>query len=64
MVGASEGERKFAGTRQLAAVVRSLREEFDFPNFLNADQTHSLARALEALKAGFDSVVFDLSTLR
>ena len=63
MVGASEGEREFAGTRQLAAVVRSLREEFDFPIFLNADHTHSLAKALEAVKAGFDSVVFDLSTL-
>jgi len=63
MVGASEGEREFAGTRQLATVVRSLREEFDFPIFLNADHTHSLAKALEAVKAGFDSVVFDLSTL-
>ncbi len=31
--------------------------------FLNADHTHSLAKALEAVKAGFDSVVFDLSTL-
>ena len=63
MVGASEGEREFAGTPQLAAVVRSLREEFDFPIFLNADHTHSLAKGLEAVKAGFDSVVFDLSTL-
>jgi fructose-bisphosphate aldolase class II len=63
MVGASEGERAFAGTRQLAACVRSLREEFDYPIFLNADHTHSLAGALEAVKAGFDSVVFDLSTL-
>jgi len=63
LVGASEGEREFAGTRQLAALVKSLREEFDFPIFLNADHTHSLAKALEAVKAGFDSVVFDLSAL-
>ena len=63
MVGASEGEREFAGTRQLAAVVRSLREEFDFPIFLNADHTHSLEKAEEAVRAGFDSVVFDLSTI-
>ena len=62
-VGASEGERDFMGTRQLAAVVNSLREEFDFPIFLNADHTHSLAKALEAAKAGFNAVVFDLSTL-
>src|SRR5580698_9605773 len=63
LVGASEGEREFAGTRQLAALVRSLREEFDYPIFLNADHTHSLAKAVEAVKAGFDSVVFDLSAL-
>jgi fructose-bisphosphate aldolase class II len=63
LVGASEGEREFIGTRQLAALVRSLREEFDFPIFLNADHTHSLAKAMEAVKAGFDTVVFDLSAL-
>ena len=63
MVGASEGEREFIGVRQIAALVRSLREEFDFPIFLNADHTHSLEKALEAAKAGFDSIVFDLSAL-
>src|SRR5271165_5583096 len=63
LVGASEGEREFLGTRQLAALVSSLREEFDYPIFLNADHTHSLAKAVEAVKAGFDSVVFDLSAL-
>jgi fructose-bisphosphate aldolase, class II len=63
LVGASEGEREFLGTRQIAALVKSLREEFDFPIFLNADHTHSLPKALEAAKAGFDTIVFDLSTL-
>jgi fructose-bisphosphate aldolase, class II len=63
LVGASEGERDFLGVPQIAALVRSLREEFDFPVFLNADHTHSLEKAMEAAKAGFDSVVFDLSAL-
>jgi ketose-bisphosphate aldolase len=63
IVGLSEGERAFVGTREIAAFVRSLREEFDYPIFLNADHTHSLAKALEAAKAGFDSIVFDLSAL-
>jgi fructose-bisphosphate aldolase class II len=63
LVGASEGEREFAGVRQIAALVRSLRQEFDFPIFLNADHTHSLAKAVEAAKSGFDAVVFDLSAL-
>src|SRR5215470_4421550 len=63
LVGASEGEREFVGVGQLAALVRSLREEFDFPIFLNADHTHSLAKAVDAVKAGFDAVFFDLSAL-
>jgi fructose-bisphosphate aldolase, class II len=63
IVGLSEGEREFVGTRQIAAFVRSLREEYDFPIFLNADHTHSLAKGLDAAKAGFDSIVFDLSAL-
>jgi len=63
IVGLSEGERQFVGTRQIAAFVRSLREEFGLPIFLNADHTHSLAKGLEAAKAGFDSIVFDLSAL-
>jgi fructose-bisphosphate aldolase, class II len=63
IVGVSEGEREFIGVRQIAAMVKSLREEFDFPIFLNADHTHSLKNAVEAVKAGFDAVVFDRSSL-
>jgi ketose-bisphosphate aldolase len=63
VVGASEGERKFLGVRQIGALVRSLREEFNFPIFLNADHTHTLESAIEAAKAGFDAIVFDLSAL-
>jgi fructose-bisphosphate aldolase class II len=63
IVGASESEREFIGVRQIVALVRSLREEHDCPIFLNADHTHSLAKAIEAAKVGFDSIVFDLSAL-
>ena len=63
LVGVSEGEREFIGVRQIAALVRSLREEFDFPIFLNADHTYSLAKAQEAARSGFDLVVVDASTL-
>lgn len=63
LVGASEGERAFLGTRQLAALVKSLRDQSNCKIFLNADHTHSLIRAEEAVLAGFDSVVFDLSSL-
>src|SRR5229473_3984711 len=63
VVGLSEGEREFVGTGQIGALVKSLREEFDFPIFLNADHMHSLAQGIEAAKAGFDAIVFDLSAL-
>src|SRR5215471_8479390 len=63
LVGASEGERDFFGARQLAALVKSEREETNLPIFLNADHTHSLTKALEAAKAGFDAVTIDFSAL-
>ena len=62
-IGASEGEREFFGARQLAALVKSLREETGQPVFLNADHTHSLAKAVEAATAGFDAVGVDFSAL-
>jgi fructose-bisphosphate aldolase class II len=63
VVGASREEREFIGVHQIAALVRSLREEFDFSVFLNADHTHSLPEAVEATRAGFDAIVFDVSAL-
>src|SRR5215467_3879956 len=63
LIGASEGEREFFGAPQLAALVKSEREESGVPLFLNADHTHSLAKALEAAKAGFDAVTIDFSAL-
>jgi ketose-bisphosphate aldolase len=63
MVGVSEGERAFVGVRQAAALVRTVREEYGQPIFINADHTHSIAKAEEAAKAGFDEIIFDGSGL-
>ena len=63
LIGASEGERDFFGTYELAALVKVVRAENGTPIFLNADHTHSLAKAVEAAKAGFDAVVIDFSAL-
>ncbi len=63
IIGVSEGERDFIGVRQIAALIKSLREEHDFPIFLNADHTKSLEKTKEAVKAGFDAIVFDASKL-
>jgi len=63
IVGASEGERDFLGTCELAALVKAMREEHGVPVLLNADHTRSLPKAEEAARAGFDSVVIDFSAL-
>ncbi len=42
IIGLSEGERDFFGTRQVAALVRSLREDSGAVLYLNADHTHSI----------------------
>jgi len=59
MIGVSEGERDFVGVRQAAVLVKSLREEYNWPIFLNADHTHTLAKIKQAAEAGFDEVLFD-----
>jgi fructose-bisphosphate aldolase class II len=59
IIGVSEGERDFVGVRQAFALVQSLREEYQYPIYLNADHTYSFERVKEAIDAGFDSVIFD-----
>ncbi len=59
IIGVSEGERDFVGVRQAAALVKSIRDEYDYPIYLNADHTYSVARVKEAIDAGFDSVIID-----
>jgi fructose-bisphosphate aldolase class II len=59
IIGVSEGEREFIGVKQAAALVKSLRNEFNYPIFLNADHTYSFDKVKEAIDAGFDSVIVD-----
>lgn len=59
VIGASEGERDFVGVKQMVALVKSIREEFNYPIYTNADHTYSLERVKEAIDAGFDAVIYD-----
>ncbi len=59
IIGVSEGERDFVGVRQVVALVKSIRDEHDYPIYLNADHTYSFERVKEAIDAGFDSVIID-----
>lgn len=59
IIGFSEGERDFIGVKQAPRIIQSIREEFDYPVFCNADHTYSFERVKEAVDAGFDAVIFD-----
>lgn len=59
IIGVSEGERTFIGVQQAAALVRSIRAQYEYPIFMNADHTHAVAGVAEALAADFDSVMID-----
>ena len=59
IIGTSEKERAYIGVKQCVALVKSLREEFNYPIFLNADHTYSFEKVKEAVDAGYDSVIFD-----
>ncbi len=59
IIGLSEGEQNFIGTKRAALMIKSLREEFNWPIFINSDHTKSLENIKKAVEAGFDSVHFD-----
>jgi fructose-bisphosphate aldolase class II len=59
IIGTSEGERDFIGVHQAVALIKSLREEYDYPIFLNADHTYSFEKAKEAIDAGYDAIIID-----
>lgn len=61
LVGTSEGERDFIGLTQAVALVKSYRETYDIPIFLNADHSRSFETAKAACDAGYDSVHIDMS---
>ncbi len=63
ILGTSEGERKFIGLRQIAAVARAWREETGLPVILNADHSKSFEAAKAAFDAGYTGIHFDGSEL-
>ena len=62
IIGVSEGERKFFGVHNIAALVAAARADGK-QVYLNADHTYSIDGIKEAVDAGFDAVIFDGSHL-
>jgi fructose-bisphosphate aldolase class II len=63
MVGTSEGEADFVGSKEAVALVRAVADDMQFPVFLNADHFKSFEKCKEAIDAGYDSIIADGSKM-
>ncbi len=63
IIGVSEGEEDFVGTHEAVALVKTLREHYDYPIFINADHHYSFERVKACIDAGFDAVIVDNAKL-
>lgn len=59
IIGLSEGEEEFVGKNEAVALIKKIRDEEDFPIYLNADHHYSFESVKNAIDAGFDSVIID-----
>lgn len=59
IIGVSEGEEDFVDTEMARDMVNSIRDEHNYPIFLNADHHYSFDRVKRAIDAGFDAVIID-----
>lgn len=59
IIGVSEGEVEYLGYEQAFALVKSFRDTYNYPIFLNADHHYSFESVKRAIDAGFDAVIID-----
>ncbi len=63
IIGLSEGERNFIGIKQSIDIIKSIKEQYNYPIFLNADHSYSFEKVKEAIDLGFDSAIIDAAKL-
>ena len=63
IIGTSESEREFIGTKQASALVDVWQKESGLPIILNADHCKSFESAKEAVDAGYSGINIDASSL-
>lgn len=61
IIGTSEGERGHFGASQIVNLVQDLREDQQYPIFINADHSYSVETAKAAIDVGYDMVIIDLA---
>jgi len=59
IIGVSEGEENFVGLDMVYDMVHSIRDEHDYPIFLNADHHSSFESVKNCIDVGFDMVIID-----
>ncbi len=59
IIGLSEGEEEFVGKHEAVALIKSIREDKQYPIFLNADHHYSFESVKGAIDAGYDSAIID-----
>ncbi len=59
IIGVSEPEENFIGTNKIVVLIKEIRENDNYPIFLNADHHYSFSSVKKCIDAGFDSVIID-----
>jgi fructose-bisphosphate aldolase, class II len=59
IIGVSEGEEEFIGRHEVALLVKEIRENDNYPIFLNADHHYSFESVKNALDTGYDAAIID-----
>jgi len=59
IIGVSEGEEEFIGRNEVAALIREIRTNDNYPIFLNADHHYTFESVKAALDAGYDAAIID-----
>ncbi len=59
IIGVSEGEEEFLGTNEIVVLVKEIRDNDNYPIFLNADHHYTFESVKKSLDAGFDSAIID-----
>ncbi len=63
IAGTSEGESRFFGIKEAVSLVRNAREEYQVPVFLNLDHGKDMRYLGDAVRAGYDAIHIDGSSL-
>jgi fructose-bisphosphate aldolase class II len=64
IIGLSEGEEEFVGKHEAVALIKEIRENDNFPIFLNADHHYSLESVKAVLDIGYDAAIIDAVKLQ